>query len=73
MLACQLPMLMQCSRSTAQLAVMRPERLRLRLFSVGGRLVRGGRRLCLRIAGRRPWAFQISTGIVRLQAFQAPT
>jgi hypothetical protein len=50
-----------------------PKRLRLRPFAVAGRLVRGGRRLRLRIAERWPWATQISTAITRLQALPAPT
>jgi hypothetical protein len=32
-----------------------PKRLRLRIFAVAGRLVRGGRRLRLRLADRWPW------------------
>ncbi len=50
-----------------------PKRLRLRLFAVAGRLVRGGRRLRLRIAARWPWAGQLVTAITRLQAFPTPT
>ncbi len=49
-----------------------PKRLRLRLFAVAGRLVRGGRRLRLRIAARWPWAMQILTAVTRLQALPAP-
>jgi hypothetical protein len=45
-----------------------PKRLRLRLFSVAGRLVRGGRRLRLRLAGRWPWNPVITAAISRLQA-----
>ena len=45
-----------------------PKRLRLRLFSVAGRLVRGGRRLRLRLAATWPWAAQITAAITRLQA-----
>jgi Transposase DDE domain group 1 len=45
-----------------------PKRLRLRLFSVAGRLVRGGRRLRLRLAQTWPWTGQVSTAIARLQA-----
>jgi hypothetical protein len=41
---------------------------RLRLFSVAGRLVRGGRRLRLRLAATWPWAGQLTTAITRLQA-----
>jgi hypothetical protein len=46
-----------------------PKRLRLRLFSAAGRLVRGGRRLRLRLAATWPWASQLTTAITRLQAF----
>jgi hypothetical protein len=46
-----------------------PKRLRLRLFSAAGRLVRGGRRLQLRIAANWPWATQIAAAISRLHAF----
>jgi len=46
-----------------------PKRLRLRLFSAAGRLVRGGRRLRLRLAATWPWAGQLTAAITRLQAF----
>jgi hypothetical protein len=46
-----------------------PKRLRLRLFSAAGRLVRGGRRLRLRIASTWPWASQLTAAITRLQTF----
>src|SRR5580704_14857966 len=45
-----------------------PKRLRLRLFAVAGRLVRGGRRLRLRLAERWPWASQVTAATARLQA-----
>jgi Transposase DDE domain group 1 len=45
-----------------------PKCLRLRLFSVAGRLVRGGRRLRLRLAERWPCAGDITAVITRLQA-----
>jgi hypothetical protein len=41
---------------------------RLRVFAVAGGLVRGGRRLRLRLAATWPWATQITTAITRLQA-----
>jgi hypothetical protein len=40
----------------------------LRLFCATGRLVRGGRRLRLRLAAYWPWASQINAPITRLQA-----
>ena len=45
-----------------------PKRLRLRIFAVAGRLVRGGRRLRLRLAARWPWATQITAATTRLDA-----
>jgi hypothetical protein len=46
-----------------------PKRLRLRLFSAAGRLVRGGRRLRLRLAATWPWADQLTAAITRLQSY----
>ncbi len=45
-----------------------PKRLRLRLLSVAGRLVRGSRKLRLRLAARWPWSADITAAISRLQA-----
>jgi len=45
-----------------------PKRLRLRLFSAAGRLVRGGRRLRLRLATTWPWTSMLTAAITRLQA-----
>jgi Transposase DDE domain group 1 len=45
-----------------------PKRLRLRLFATAGRLVRGGRRLQLRLAATCPWGSHLTTAITRLQA-----
>jgi hypothetical protein len=40
-----------------------PKRLRLRLFSAAGRIVRGGRRTRLRIAANWPWATHLTAAI----------
>jgi hypothetical protein len=45
-----------------------PKRLRLRIFTCAGRIVRGGHRLKLRLAASWPWTPQITTAITRLQA-----
>ena len=45
-----------------------PKRLRLRIFSCAGRIVRGSRRLRLRLAARWPWTRDITTAISRLHA-----
>ena len=45
-----------------------PKRLRLRVFAVAGRVPSSGRRLRLRLAGRWPWASQITAAATRLQA-----
>lgn len=49
-----------------------PKRLRLRLFSAAGRLVRGGHRLRLRLAQRWRWAPLIASAVTRLQNLPAP-
>jgi Transposase DDE domain group 1 len=46
-----------------------PKRLRLRLFTAAGRLVRGGRRIRLRLAATWPWAIQLAAAITRLQGY----
>jgi hypothetical protein len=45
-----------------------PKRLRLRLFSVAGRLARGGRRLRLRLAEHWPWADEITAAVTLWRA-----
>jgi DDE family transposase len=45
-----------------------PRRLRLRLFSVAGRIVRGGRTARIRLAARWPWASCVTAGLARLHA-----
>jgi Transposase DDE domain group 1 len=45
-----------------------PKRLRLRLFSAAGRLVRGSRRARLKISSQWPWTAQITAAITRLDA-----
>src|SRR5690349_8623469 len=49
-----------------------PKRLRLRLFSAAGRLVKGGRRLRLRLAARWKWADLITAATACLQTLPAP-
>ena len=67
-LACELIAWTQLLALTGTARRWEPKRLRLRLFSVAGRLVRGGRRLRLRLAGRWPWAAEVTAAIARLQA-----
>jgi hypothetical protein len=70
-LACELLAWTQMLALAAQARRWEPKRLRLRLFSVAGRLARGGRRLRLRLAERWPWAADITAAIARLQALPA--
>ncbi|MEV7967380.1 IS1380 family transposase [Sphaerisporangium sp. NPDC088356] len=49
-----------------------PKRLRLRVFSTAGRLIKGGRRLRLRLSHRWQWAGLIATAITRLQTLPGP-
>jgi hypothetical protein len=67
-MACELLAWMQMLALPGPARRWEPKRLRLRLFSAAGRLVRGGRRLRLRIAATWPWATQITAAITRLQA-----
>jgi hypothetical protein len=66
-LACELLAWTQMIALAGQARRWEPKRLRLRVFSVAGRLVRGGRRLRLRLAERWPWADEITTAVTRLQ------
>ena len=67
-MACELTAWMQMLALDGPARAWEPKRLRLRLFSVAGRLIRGGRRLRLRIAASWPWATCLITAITRLQA-----
>ena len=67
-MACELTAWMQTLALDGPARAWEPKRLRLRLFSAAGRLVRGGRRRRLRIAASWPWATQITAAITRLQA-----
>ena len=67
-LACELLAWTQMLALTGRARRWEPRRLRLRIFSVAGRLVRGGRRLRLRLAQRWPWASETTAAITRLQA-----
>ena len=67
-LACEVIAWMQMLALTGTARRWEPKRLRLRLFSAAGRIVRGGRRLRLRLAARWPWAREITDAITRLQA-----
>ena len=67
-LACELLAWMQMLALNGKARRWEPRRLRLRIFSAAGRLVRGGRRLRIRLAASWPWARQITAAITRLQA-----
>jgi Transposase DDE domain group 1 len=68
-MACELTAWMGMLALDGTARAWEPKRLRLRLFSAAGWLVRGGRRLRLRIAATWPWADQLTAAITRLQAF----
>jgi hypothetical protein len=50
-----------------------PKRLRLRLFSIAGRLADHGRTRRLHLASSAPWAWLLLAGLYRLRALPAPT
>lgn len=49
-----------------------PKRLRLRLLSAAGRLVRSGRRVTVHLARHGPWTDLLLAGLNRLRALPAP-
>jgi len=49
-----------------------PKRLRLRLFSIAGRLAEHGRTRSLHLSGHAPWAGLLAAMITRLQTLPAP-
>jgi hypothetical protein len=67
-MACELTAWLQMLALDGPARAWEPKRLRLRLFAAAGRLVRGGRRLRLRIAATWPWATQLTAAISRLHA-----
>ena len=67
--ACELTAWMQMLALHGPARAWEPKRLRLRLFAAAGRIVRGGRRIRMRIAATWPWAAQLTAAITRLQAF----
>ena len=67
-LACELLAWTQMLALAGQARRWEPKRLRLRIFAVAGRLVRGGRRVRLRLAESWRWAPQITAAITLLQA-----
>jgi hypothetical protein len=66
-LACELLAWTQMLALTGTARRWEPKRLRLRLFSIAGRLIRGGRRLRLRLAQHWPWAGDITAAITHMQ------
>jgi hypothetical protein len=67
-LACELLAWMQMLAFAGPSRRWEPERVRLQIFTCAGRIVRGGRRLRLRLAANRPWAADITAAHARLQA-----
>jgi hypothetical protein len=67
-MACELLAWTQMLALTGTARRWEPKRLRLRLFTCAGRLVRSGRRQHLRLAATWPWATQATTAISRLAA-----
>jgi hypothetical protein len=67
-LACELIAWMQLLALHGVARRWEPKRLRLRILATAGRIVRGGRRLRLRLATRWPWTRDITAAIGRIQA-----
>jgi len=58
--------------TTADARRWEPKRLRLRLFTIAGRLARTGRRTRLHLPEHHPWAQLLLAGLTRLRALPAP-
>lgn len=50
-----------------------PKRLRLRLFSIAGRIANHARKTRLRLSRRAPWSGLVAAALARLEALPAPT
>lgn len=73
MIACILLAWLKLLALDGGLAKAEPRTLRYRILHAAARLVRGGRRRCLKIAASWPWAEAITTAWQRIQALpQAP-
>jgi hypothetical protein len=68
-MACELTAWIQMLALDGPARAGEPERLRLRLLSAAGRLVRGGPADTAGLAATWPWAAQITAANTRLQAF----
>jgi hypothetical protein len=73
MIACILLAWLKLLALDGDLAKAEPKTLRYRLLHAAARLVRGGRRRCLKIAATWPWAEEITTAWQRIQAIPHPT
>jgi hypothetical protein len=73
MIACTLLSWLRLLALDGDLARAEPKTLRYRVLHAAARLVRGGRRRCLKIAATWPWADAIITAWQRIQAIPHPT
>jgi hypothetical protein len=73
MIACILLAWLKLIALDGDLARAEPKTLRYRVLHAAARLVRGGRRRLLKIAGTWPWADPIVTAWQRIQAIPHPT
>lgn len=72
-LACELTAWLQLlALADAPARRWEPKRLRLRLFSAAGRLVRTGRRVLLRLASHGPWTRLLTDAVTTLRGLPAP-
>jgi len=72
-LACELTAWMQMlTLQGHQARRWEPKRLRLRLFSIAGRLAEHGRRRRLRLSAQAPWATLLAQTLAALRAIPAP-
>ena len=73
MLACELTAWMQMlALAGTDARVWEPKRLRLRLFSIAGRIARRSRRTWLSLSRIAPFGHLVTTGLARLNAHPEP-
>jgi Transposase DDE domain group 1 len=73
MTACILLSWLKLLALDGDLARAEPKTLRYRILHAAARLIRGGRRRCLKIAATWPWAEETVTAWQRIQAIPYPT
>lgn len=71
-LACELTAWASARPARSSSAAVGTQRLRLRIFSLAGRLTPSGRRTVLHLAGHAPWSAFLLQAVTTLRTLPAP-